>query len=176
MMNAGGGQVPLVLTTEAIQRVLEENQGLIEAIISNQNRGKLDDCMVYQQKLHQNLAILASLSDQQPAERRVMSQAPSILPASEGSLSSKPSGGPSDGGSNEKKEVRYWSEEEHQKFLEGLRLFSNNGRFDLKAIAKHVGTRTPVQIRSHLQKHLLKEKSKSGQILGTGMPGNPDKR
>jgi len=83
-MNAGGGQVPLVLTTEGIQSVLEENQGLIEAIISNQNRGKLDDCIVYQQKLHQNLALLASLSDQQPAERRVMTQAPSILPASEG--------------------------------------------------------------------------------------------
>ena len=46
--------------------------------------------------------------------------------------------------------VRYWSEEEHALFLEGMELY---GKSDHIAIAQHVGTRTSVQVRSHAQKH-----------------------
>eukprot|EP00282_Hemiselmis_andersenii_P022915 CAMPEP_0172003836 /NCGR_PEP_ID=MMETSP1041-20130122/4146_1 /TAXON_ID=464988 /ORGANISM="Hemiselmis andersenii, Strain CCMP439" /LENGTH=306 /DNA_ID=CAMNT_0012657631 /DNA_START=21 /DNA_END=941 /DNA_ORIENTATION=+ len=48
---------------------------------------------------------------------------------------------------------RYWTDEEHQRFLEALQRFGGN---DHKAIAKVVGTRTPRQVRSHSQKFFEK--------------------
>lgn len=48
---------------------------------------------------------------------------------------------------------RYWSNEEHQLFLEGLELY---GPKDFKAISEHVGTRTATQVRTHNQKYILK--------------------
>lgn len=49
----------------------------------------------------------------------------------------------------------YWSREEHSRFEEGMRMYGESGKDgkpNFKAIASHVGTRTPVQVRSHLQK------------------------
>eukprot|EP00871_Galdieria_phlegrea_P005822 jgi/Galph1/727/GphlegSOOS_G5447.1 len=48
---------------------------------------------------------------------------------------------------------RYWSHEEHEKFLQALKLF---GQHNLKAVSSYVGTRTAVQCRTHLQKYLLR--------------------
>lgn len=48
---------------------------------------------------------------------------------------------------------RYWSNDEHQRFLEGVTKY---GRKSLKAIADHVGTRTATQVRTHSQKYFLK--------------------
>jgi SHAQKYF class myb-like DNA-binding protein len=48
---------------------------------------------------------------------------------------------------------RYWSSEEHDRFLEALEKF---GQQNLKAVAAYVGTRTAVQCRTHLQKYLLR--------------------
>jgi SHAQKYF class myb-like DNA-binding protein len=50
-------------------------------------------------------------------------------------------------------QTRYWSDEEHQKFLEGVNKF---GAKDVRAIAFVVGTRTPTQVRSHAQKFFMK--------------------
>ena len=49
--------------------------------------------------------------------------------------------------------VRYWSEEEHKLFLVGVQKF---GGRNYKALSEHIKTRTPTQVRTHLQKYLLK--------------------
>lgn len=48
---------------------------------------------------------------------------------------------------------RYWTPEEHARFLEGLELF---GQKDIKAISRHVGTRSATQVRTHAQKYYLR--------------------
>ncbi|GJQ09278.1 hypothetical protein GpartN1_g1069.t1 [Galdieria partita] len=73
--------------------------------------------------------------------------------------SQQPIGEPSCGqnsSSEEKREVRYWTHEEHQRFVEGLSKYQKDGKPDLKAIAEYLGTRTPTQVRSHYQKYILK--------------------
>lgn len=45
-----------------------------------------------------------------------------------------------------------WSDSEHRRFLEGLKLFGK----DWRLIEEHIGTRTCSQIRSHAQKFFLR--------------------
>lgn len=45
-----------------------------------------------------------------------------------------------------------WTQEEHDKFLEGLKLFGK----DWRQIEEHIGSRTCAQIRSHAQKYFNK--------------------
>jgi SHAQKYF class myb-like DNA-binding protein len=48
---------------------------------------------------------------------------------------------------------RYWTEEEHQRFLDALQTV---GPKDVKAIASFVGSRSATQVRTHAQKYFLK--------------------
>jgi hypothetical protein len=57
-----------VVTTELIQKYLDENQQLILAILENQNVGKLAECARYQARLQQNLMYLAAIADAQPSQ------------------------------------------------------------------------------------------------------------
>eukprot|EP00850_Spirogloea_muscicola_P008470 SM000045S16215 [mRNA] locus=s45:319258:321172:+ [translate_table: standard] len=54
------------ITTELIQKYLDENKQLILAILDNQNLGKLNECAQYQARLQQNLMYLAAIADAQP--------------------------------------------------------------------------------------------------------------
>ncbi|GAX78491.1 hypothetical protein CEUSTIGMA_g5930.t1 [Chlamydomonas eustigma] len=54
------------LTTDEIQRMLEENYGYIKAILDQQNLGRLPQMQEYQNKLQQNLMLLAAVADAQP--------------------------------------------------------------------------------------------------------------
>ncbi|KAL1220700.1 GRF1-interacting factor 2 [Cardamine amara subsp. amara] len=54
------------ITTEQIQKYLDENKKLIMAIMENQNLGKLAECAQYQAHLQKNLMYLAAIADAQP--------------------------------------------------------------------------------------------------------------
>lgn len=52
-----------------------------------------------------------------------------------------------------KPQSRYWTPDEHQRFLEALNKF---GHKDVKAISGHVSTRNATQVRTHAQKYFLR--------------------
>jgi hypothetical protein len=56
--------------------------------------------------------------------------------------------------------VRFWTERERELFEQALAIHGGDargGKPDLKAISRHIGTRTPVQVRSYLQKWLKRQ-------------------
>ncbi|KAK1422850.1 hypothetical protein QVD17_18139 [Tagetes erecta] len=57
---------PTNITTDQIQKFLDENKQLILAIMTNQNLGKLAECAQYQALLQKNLMYLAAIADAQP--------------------------------------------------------------------------------------------------------------
>ncbi|CAN6381782.1 unnamed protein product, partial [Urochloa humidicola] len=73
------------ITTEQIQKYLDENKQLILAILENQNLGKLAECAQYQAQLQKNLLYLAAIADAQPqppqnAASRPQMMQPSMVP------------------------------------------------------------------------------------------------
>ena len=46
-----------------------------------------------------------------------------------------------------------WTEDEHRSFKEGIKLYGRNW----KLVAVHIGTRSSCQVRSHAQKHFMRE-------------------
>ncbi|CAK9158230.1 unnamed protein product [Ilex paraguariensis] len=62
------------ITTEQIQKYLDENKQLILAILENQNLGKLAECAQYQALLQRNLMYLAAIADAQPQGSTLPSQ------------------------------------------------------------------------------------------------------
>jgi len=50
-------------------------------------------------------------------------------------------------------QTRYWGEDEHARFLEGIRL---HGEKNYVAVSEVVRTRTAKQVRTHLQKYLMR--------------------
>ncbi|XP_072990599.1 GRF1-interacting factor 3-like isoform X1 [Typha latifolia] len=65
---------PANITTEQIQKYLDENKQLILAILDNQNLGKLSECAQYQAQLQKNLLYLAAIADAQPQATSVRPQ------------------------------------------------------------------------------------------------------
>ncbi|XP_059667302.1 GRF1-interacting factor 2-like [Cornus florida] len=68
---------PNNITTEQIQKYLDENKNLILAILEYQKLGKLAECAQYQAQLQKNLMYLAAIADAQPQAPTVPSQTPS---------------------------------------------------------------------------------------------------
>ncbi|CAG9461144.1 unnamed protein product [Pedinophyceae sp. YPF-701] len=64
--------LPEQVTTEVVQRYLEENELLIKAIVDHQNQGRLDECTQYQAKLQRNLLFLAGIADAQVSAQATM--------------------------------------------------------------------------------------------------------
>ncbi|KAL3356077.1 hypothetical protein AABB24_016971 [Solanum stoloniferum] len=62
------------ITTEQIQKYLDENKTLILAIMDHQNLGKLAECAQYQAKLQKNLMYLAAIADAQPQSPAIPTQ------------------------------------------------------------------------------------------------------
>ncbi|XP_047338333.1 GRF1-interacting factor 2-like [Impatiens glandulifera] len=60
------------ITTEQIQKYLDENKKLILAILDNQKLGKLAECAQYQAQLQKNLMYLAAIADAQPQSSPTM--------------------------------------------------------------------------------------------------------
>lgn len=52
-----------------------------------------------------------------------------------------------------KPQSRYWTPEEHNRFLEALQKY---GHKDVKSISMHVSTRNATQVRTHAQKYFLR--------------------
>lgn len=61
------------------------------------------------------------------------------------------------------KQRERWTDDEHKKFLEALKLYGRAWR----RIEEHVGTKTAVQIRSHAQKFFSKVVKESGSDAGS---------
>ncbi|XP_074319921.1 GRF1-interacting factor 3-like [Silene latifolia] len=68
-------QQPTMLSTEQIQKYLDENKQLIMAIMESQNLGKINECAQYQAQLQKNLMYLAAIADAQPPAPTGPSQA-----------------------------------------------------------------------------------------------------
>jgi len=60
------------------------------------------------------------------------------------------------------KRPRYWTDEEHMRFLGAMKIF---GQQDFNAISQAVGTRTPAQVRSHSQRYFKKLDAHKGDGL-----------
>lgn len=54
---------PPPLSTAHIQKILDDNCGLIQTIQDFQNLGKLNECASYSQALHRNLVYLTQMAD-----------------------------------------------------------------------------------------------------------------
>jgi len=70
-----------------------------------------------------------------------------------------------------KPQSRYWTPDEHQRFLEALTKY---GHKDVKAISMHVSTRNATQVRTHAQKYFLRlerERRKKGEEDGKDSNG-----
>ena len=68
---AGGAE-----QSRLIAEYLDENNKLLEAIVQNQNAGRLHECIQYQLQLQQNLIYLATLADKDPRLRPLLLSAP----------------------------------------------------------------------------------------------------
>ncbi|OEL35619.1 Protein REVEILLE 2 [Dichanthelium oligosanthes] len=70
------------------------------------------------------------------------------------------------------KQREKWTEEEHEKFLEALKLYGRSWR----QIQEHIGTKTAVQIRSHAQKFFSKVVREPGASNAIEIPPPRPKR
>ncbi|OSX68578.1 hypothetical protein BU14_2550s0001, partial [Porphyra umbilicalis] len=64
-----------------------------------------------------------------------------------------------------KGQSRYWTSEEHQRFLDAMERF---GPKDVRAIATYVGSRNATQVRTHSQKYTLRLQREGKQLTLSG--------
>ncbi|KAI3471256.1 hypothetical protein Pfo_027919 [Paulownia fortunei] len=82
-MNSAPSTPLNLVSTEQIQKYLDENKNLIMAILESQNMGKVAECAQYQAILQKNLMYLAAIADAQP-QGSMHSQLPTSSVARQG--------------------------------------------------------------------------------------------
>ena len=60
----------MLLTTEAIQAILDENKALIQACLEFQSLGKVAEANEFQKRLHKNLSQLAMIADKTVSSKK----------------------------------------------------------------------------------------------------------
>ncbi|XP_062916421.1 protein SSXT isoform X1 [Mobula hypostoma] len=75
------------ITPAAIQKLLDENNQLIQCIMDFQSKGKSAECSQYQQMLHRNLVYLATIADSNQNMQSLLPAPPSqTMPMGPGSM------------------------------------------------------------------------------------------
>ncbi|KAL1544428.1 SSXT protein (N-terminal region) [Salvia divinorum] len=87
-MNQASPAAINVVSTEQIQKYLDESKNLIVAILENQNMGKIAECARYQAILQKNLMYLAAIADAQPPGSGMPSQLANSLLTTQGTAKS----------------------------------------------------------------------------------------
>jgi hypothetical protein len=170
------------INAAAVERALAENTALIASILSHHNRGRHACAAALLARLQRNLAYVASVADTAlpPRHRPRGTRWPPVpsqrshpglhQPAPQQNLE------PTEQLPHQDRRliqpVRFWTERERELFEQALTIHGGNaqgGKPDLKAIARHIGTRTPVQVRSYHQKWLKRQaKSKRAAVPSQG--------
>ncbi|XP_051879610.1 protein SSXT isoform X3 [Pristis pectinata] len=79
------------ITPAAIQKLLDENNQLIQCIMDYQSKGKSAECSQYQQMLHRNLVYLATIADSNQNMQSLLPAPPSqTMPMGPGSMNQLP--------------------------------------------------------------------------------------
>lgn len=156
-----------------LDSLLSENQKLLREIIFEQNTLPYSPDMTRFKKLHSNITSLSNIADSQPDTPNLLFQ--HYIPLSTYDIqrintleriheaiageyfqrimqATKKRERSQEPPKKSRAECK-WKSEEEDKFVEALEKY---GEKDLDAIALHIGTRTKVQVRSHLQKYKLK--------------------
>ncbi|OMJ67695.1 hypothetical protein SteCoe_35072 [Stentor coeruleus] len=158
----------------SVDEILKENQDLICKIISEQNTLPYTPDVKKMKDLYSNILKLSAIADKLPDTPNLLFQHyiplsssdkarinyyeriqeanageyfHFIIEAAQKHKSSPPK--------KSRAECR-WKPEEEEKFRTALQTY---GEKDLKSIANYIGTRTKIQVRSHLQKFKLKQAS-----------------
>ncbi|CDQ59344.1 unnamed protein product [Oncorhynchus mykiss] len=81
------------ITPAGIQKLLDENNQLIQCIMDFQSKGKTAECSQYQQMLHRNLVYLATIADSNQNMQSLLPAPPTQnMPMGPGGMN--PSGAP----------------------------------------------------------------------------------
>jgi SHAQKYF class myb-like DNA-binding protein len=148
----------------SVDEILKENQDLICKIISEQNTLPYTPDVKKMKDLYSNILKLSAIADKLPDTPNLLFQHYIPLSSSDKARINyyeriqEANAGEHRRPSPPKKsraECR-WKPEEEEKFRAALQKY---GEKDLKSIANYIGTRTKIQVRSHLQKFKLKQAS-----------------
>lgn len=147
---------------DAVDRALSENHALIAAILEHHNSGRHVPAVALLERLQMNLEFVAAIAEHgAPA-------APPLLPAAQVTLPPRPvfvQPHPPRIAPALPAASSYWTKAEHARFENAMSIHASSGKdgkVNVKQIAQMVGTRTPVQVRSHLQK-VQKKGRKEGE-------------
>lgn len=158
------------LNPDNIDKKLIENNNYLAKAFEHQCNENFDSAIFELETAWSNLEFLIEHADKQPNTRAMIKDHREIIPTDEAqhffteadvkfnlyAFSRDVVQGLLDPSSKKFERVKQkknpWTEEEHQKFLEGIETYGK----DFKKVAALIKTRSVVQVRSHHQKYMLK--------------------
>lgn len=171
--------------SDAVERALSENHALIAAILEHHCNNRPLPAVALLERVQINLEFVAAVAEHGvplappapapapahthappltaglPPQSRIAPAPVSLAPAPLPNVTLAPAPQQQQ---QQQQQSMYWSNEEHARFEQGMRIHGDKGKDgkpDFKAIATMVGTRTPVQVRTHLQK--IQKRPKAGE-------------